>query len=45
MVERDLAKVDVAGPTPVSRSSKYPYGEINHCMAIFLRGQIAGVGL
>ena len=25
MVERDLAKVDVAGPTPVSRSKAYNY--------------------
>ena len=40
MVERDLAKVDVAGPTPVSRSNGYPYSERNHCMVIFLGGKM-----
>ena len=39
MVERDLAKVDVAGSTPVSRSK---FSEEPEPLAAFARGQFSG---
>ena len=47
MVERDLAKVDVAGSTPVSRSRHFPasFGGFMKPRASFLLGVLLAVGI